>query len=206
MFVRSFGQFVRKSRTLIRRSPRSHAFLKNPTNDPAKAAAVVEEALRERQLSTPVLDQLLIGPLRIAQLKALDMKTLTFLFHSFIELRSQDCIQWTDTSSSESLDEFLTQLLKEILSLDRFLQFDNRLTISRVLLGLTMMENFDSEDLKRMNYKVMSRSKRLHPETLIDVLFSWTQLSFRQQEELHIISAEALVHRSFLSAKYLTKV
>eukprot|EP00210_Caulerpa_lentillifera_P000508 g491.t1 len=208
MWVRSFCQLVRKSRTLLRRSPRADAFLKNPNDNPAKAIAVVMEALQERHLSSPVLNQLLTGPLHNSKLKAMDMKRLTFLFHSLVDLRSHGCIQsdnHTLSTDTKSLDESIAAMLDEILSLDRFLQFDNRLTISRVLLGLTMLDEVRSEDLKRMNYKIMSRSKRLHPETLVDVLFSWTCLQFHDQEQLHIISAEALVHRCLLSANYLAK-
>ena len=71
---------------------------------------------------------------------------------------------------------------------------------------MAMADDVDSERLQRMSYKVMSRVKRLHPETLVDVLFSWARLEWDKVEDLVVLSEEARLHKQFVSAKHLAQV
>ena len=71
---------------------------------------------------------------------------------------------------------------------------------------MAMTDDLDPEALQRMSYKVMSRVKRLHPETLVDVLFSWARLEWDKAEDLALLSEEARFHKQFVSAKHLARV
>lgn len=75
-----------------------------------------------------------------------------------------------------------------------------------VLKGMALVQMKSQDYLRRMNYKVMSRLKRLHPETMIEVLVSWVKLKWDKEEDLILLSAEALLHRSLLSSSFLAKV
>lgn len=96
-------------------------------------------------------------------------------------------------------------MIKELLDLRRFLEYDQGYALSDVITGMSLIGFRNREEINKISFKVMSRIKKIVPEHLVCILEAWAKLQYPDTSNVRILSSEIIRGKKFIGATLMAK-